>query len=167
VGGSAASTDAAAPADRPPTPNPSPPLRGGRGEGQSLLLRQTAWALAGFIVLIAVPAWADGTLGLGEVLAAVDRAPKLVAEIQAEVSKSNLKVADLTCMGARHGNQWTYLGGGRAAPYNCDIGQRSLHIEADRIYFDARGKSLGDVVKADQKRAKTFQESNFRWTWTP
>ena len=72
----------------------------------------------------------------------------------------------MTCLGARHGNQWTYLGGGRAAPYDCDIGQRSLHIEADRIYFDARGKSLGDLEKADQKRAKTFLESNFRWTWT-
>jgi hypothetical protein len=129
-------------------------------------IKRTTLALAAFIALVA-PAWADGTLGLGEVLAAVDEAPKLVAEIQQELARSNLKVADLTCMGARHGNQWTYLGGGRAAPYNCEIGQRSLHIEADRIYFDARGKPLGDVEKADQKRAKTFQESNFRWTWTP
>jgi excinuclease ABC subunit B len=35
VGGSAASTEAAVPDDRPPTPNPSPPLRGGRGEDGS------------------------------------------------------------------------------------------------------------------------------------
>jgi hypothetical protein len=32
VGGSAAFTEAEVPADRPPTPDPSPPLRGGRGE---------------------------------------------------------------------------------------------------------------------------------------
>ena len=32
MGGSAANTDVAVPADRPPTPDPSPPLRGGRGE---------------------------------------------------------------------------------------------------------------------------------------
>ena len=32
VGGGAAYTEAAVPADRPPTPDPSPPLRGGRGE---------------------------------------------------------------------------------------------------------------------------------------
>jgi hypothetical protein len=32
VGGGAAFTEAAVPADRPPTPDPSPPLRGGRGE---------------------------------------------------------------------------------------------------------------------------------------
>ena len=44
---------------------------------------------------------------------------------------------------------------------------RSLAIEADRVYFDARGKLLGDLDKADPKRAKAFREDNFRWTWTP
>ena len=129
--------------------------------------RRTALALAALVALATVPALADGTLGLDEVLAAVGASPKLVAEIQAEAARNNLRPADVTCLGARHGNQWTWLGGSRAAPYNCEIGQRSLHIEADRVYFDARGKSLGDLKKADQKRAKTFQESNLRWTWTP
>ena len=120
-----------------------------------------------FFTLVASPASAGGSLGLDEVLVAVDKAPKLVAEIQAELTKNNLKPADLACTAARHGNQWTFLGGGRAAPYECEIGQRSIVIEADRIYFDARGKSLGDLEKASPKRAKTFQESNFRWSWTP
>jgi hypothetical protein len=124
-------------------------------------------ALAAVTALGAVPARADGTLGLDDVLAAVGRTPKLVTEIQAELSKNNLKPENVTCLGARHGNHWTYLGGGRAAPYRCDIGQRSLNIEADRVYFDARGKSLGDVDKADPRRAKTFTEDNFRWTWIP
>jgi hypothetical protein len=123
--------------------------------------------LAATMALGAVPAWADGTLGLGEVLVAVGNAPILVAKIQAELGKSNLKAENVTCIGARHGNQWKYLGGGRAAPYQCDIGARSLTIEADRVYFDPRGKLLGDLDKADPKRAKTFQESNFRWSWTP
>lgn len=123
-----------------------------------------------FAVLIAsavAPARAEGTLGLDEVLVAVDRSPKLVQEIMAELVKNRLKPADVSCLGARHGNQWKYLGGGRAAPYSCDIGQRALSIEADRVYFDPNGKSLGNLDKADPKRAKTFQESNFRWTWTP
>ena len=124
-----------------------------------------AWA--GLIALVAAPAWAAGSLGLDEVLVAVAKAPKLVAEIQAELSKNNLKPGDVTCIGARHGNQWTYLGGGRAAPYGCEIGQRSLSIEADRVYFDASGKLLGDLEKASPKRAKTFREDNFRWSWTP
>ena len=128
---------------------------------------RAAFALASFVALAVAPVRADGSLGLDDVLVAVSKSPNLVVEIQAELAKDNLKPQDVTCMGARHGNQWTYLGGGRAAPYQCAIGKRSITIQADRVYFDTRGKSLGDVDKADQKRAKTFQESNFRWTWTP
>ncbi len=40
VGGSAAFTEAAVPADRPPTPDPSPPLRG-RRRGEDAAERKT------------------------------------------------------------------------------------------------------------------------------
>jgi hypothetical protein len=124
-------------------------------------------ALASLFALAAVPARADGTLGLGEVLFAVGKAPKLVAEIRAELDRNGLKVAAVTCIAARHGNHWKYLGGGRAAPYRCEIGKRKVSIEADRVYFDERGKLLGDLDKADPKHAKTFREDNFRWSWLP
>jgi hypothetical protein len=88
-------------------------------------------------------------------------------EIQSELDSNDLKASNVTCIGARHGNHWTYLGGGRAAPYQCRVGKRTVAIEADRVYFDASGKVLGDLDKADPKRAKTFREDNFRWTWTP
>ena len=130
------------------------------------VLRKCA-ALASLLVVAAAPAWADGTLGLGEVLMAVVKAPKLVAEIQAELDRNGLKVPDVTCIAARHGNHWKYLGGGRAAPYGCEIGKRTVSIEADRVYFDEHGKLLGDLDRADPKHAKTFKEDNFRWTWTP
>jgi hypothetical protein len=73
--------------------------------------RRTALTSAGLIALAIAPARADGTLGLGEVIAAVAKAPKLVTEIQGELGRSNLKAEGVTCMGARHGNHWTYLGG--------------------------------------------------------
>jgi hypothetical protein len=132
-----------------------------------ILAKRAASRALAFILVAAFPAWAEGTLGLDEVLAAVVNAPKLVTEIRSELDKDNLKVEAVTCIAARHGNHWTYLGGGRAAPYECAIGHRTLRIEADRVYFDARGKLLGDLDKADPKRAKTFREDNFRWTWTP
>jgi hypothetical protein len=125
------------------------------------------WTATAAILLAAVPAHAEGSLGLDEVITAVAKSPKLVAEIQAELAKNNLKADGVTCIAARHGNHWTYLGGGRAAPYECEIGKRTIHIEADRVYFDERGRSLGDLDKADPKHAKTFREDNFRWTWTP
>jgi hypothetical protein len=130
-------------------------------------VKRVVLALAGFVTLAAACAWADGTLGLDEVLTAVAKAPKLVAEIRAGLDSNHLKPGHVTCIGARHGNHWKYLGGGRAAPYQCEIGRRSLRIEADRVYFDARGKLVGDIEETVPKRASTFQESNFRWTWTP
>jgi hypothetical protein len=134
-----------------------------------MVRRRIKWAVfafAAFVTLAAAPAWADGTLGLDEVLTVVAKAPKLVTEIGAELDSNHLEPGRVICIGARHGNHWKYLSGGRAAPYRCEIGQRSLKIEADRVYFDARGKLVGDP-KAEPKRAKTFQESNFRWSWTP
>jgi hypothetical protein len=135
-----------------------------RTKGERL---SAALMVAGFMAPATSAAWADGTLGLGEVLVAVDKAPKLVGEIKAELSKKSLKSGDVTCLGARHGNHWTYLGGARAAPYECAIGQHSLRIEADRVYFDARGRLLGDLDHSSPQRAKTFREDNFRWTWAP
>jgi hypothetical protein len=125
----------------------------------------SALALIGLITISSAPAHAEGTLGLGEVLLAVERVPKLVTEINAELGKAQLRAENVTCIAARHGNHWSFLGGARAAPYECRIGQRTLLIEADRIYLDSRGKALGDLDRADPKQARTFSESNFRWTW--
>lgn len=128
-----------------------------------------ALALAGLCAVWTAPAWAPGSLGLDEVLEAVTGAPKLVAEINAELAKAGLKVEDVVCSGARHGNHWKYLGGGRAAPYECMIGKREIEIDADRTYYDERGRALGNVDEVAAKkafaRAKTFRETNFRWTW--
>jgi hypothetical protein len=70
-------------------------------------------SLLGAIFALSTPAWAPGTLGLDEVLAAVKTEPKLLAEIERELKKDGSKADRLTCMGARHGNQWKYLGGAR------------------------------------------------------
>jgi hypothetical protein len=108
-----------------------------------------------------------GSLGLDEILETVKADPKLTAEINGELKTNNLKAETVVCSGFRHGHAWPELSGARAAPYTCDIGKRRLTIEADRIYFDAKGKPLGDMKKANKKRADSFKESNFRWQWKP
>jgi hypothetical protein len=127
------------------------------------------------LVLAALPvagaARAEGSLGLDEVLDAVKGAPQLVSEIDVELRKRDIKANQVICIGARHGNQWKHLGGGRAAPYACEIGDRRLTVEADRTYFDINGKRLGQLGQAPDKvlfaRAKSFRETNLRWTWKP
>jgi hypothetical protein len=110
-------------------------------------------------------------MGLDEVLQAVRSEPKLVSEIEVERRKHDLKVPEIVCIAARHGNQWRFLGGGRAAPYECTIGDRTVTIEAERIYYDVNGRKLGQLGQAPDKllfdRAKYFREIKFRWTWRP
>jgi hypothetical protein len=125
-------------------------------------------ALLAFILVVGIgPAWAPGSLSLQDVLAAVKDVPKLEAEITGELKSSGLNAEKVVCWAARHGNHWKYLGGKRAAPYECESGQRKLTIEAEITYYDAKGRSLGDADVADPRRAKTFREKNFRWAWSP
>jgi hypothetical protein len=116
-------------------------------------IRRNILALSALAFFSVTPARADGTLGLDEVLTAVAKAPKLVVEIRAELDKDNLKAENVTCLGARHGNQWKYLGGGRAAPYRCDIGKRSIVIEADRLFRRA-GQIAGRCRKGRSEAGK-------------
>jgi hypothetical protein len=127
-------------------------------------------AAASVVVLLGIAAavaQGGGSLGLDDVLEAVKADPKLVAEIQDELKESGLKADGVVCSGFRHGNQWVELSGARAAPYECDIGKRKIVIEASRMYFDVGKKPLGDMKRANPKRADSFKESNFRWTWKP
>ena len=77
----------------------------------------------------------------------------------------------MVCIADRHGNHWKFLGGGRAAPYECSIGDRLLKIDAERTYYDINGHKLGQLGQAPDKRlferAKSFRESNVRWAWSP
>lgn len=121
--------------------------------------------LLGALVALSTPAWAPGSLGLDGVLVAVKSEPNWSPRSSARLKQDGLKANRVICIGARHGNQWKYLGGARAAPYSCVIGKRELTIEADCTYYDAQGRSLGDVEHASFTEAKTFRQTNFRWTW--
>ncbi len=122
-------------------------------------------ALIAVALACATPARADGTLGLGDVLAAVRTAPRLVAEVTDALDKNGLAAANVTCLGARHGRHWVHLGGMRAAPYRCKIGNRELTIEADRIYVDARGRNIADRDPMAPRNATAFRERHIRWEW--
>ena len=128
-------------------------------------------ALAGLCIVWSLPASGEGSLGLVEVLEAVKMEPQLVSQIEVELRKRDLKAPGTVCIAARHGNQWRLLGGGRAAPYECRIGDRTLRIDAVRTYFDGNGRRLGQLGQAPDdllfNKARHFREGNFRWTWSP
>ena len=100
-------------------------------------------SLLGAILALSTPAWAPGTLGLDEVLAAVKAEPKLVAEIERELKKDGRKADRLTCMGARHGSQWKYLGGARRPLFVRHRPTGNHHRGRPRLLRCQRPKSRG------------------------
>jgi len=69
--------------------------------------------------------------------------PDLLRQIDVELRRSYLKEGDVTCVASLLGDQWKSMSGGQCAPYQCRFGDRTLRIEAERTYFDARGKAPG------------------------
>lgn len=108
---------------------------------------------------------------LTEILKAGRDTPDLLRQIDVELRKGYLKEGDVTCVASSLGEQWKSMGGGGCAPYQCQFGDRTLRIEADRTYFDGRGKRLGRPGDAPDAalfdKAKSFRENNLRWGWTP
>jgi hypothetical protein len=105
------------------------------------------------------------SLPLSEIVKVGRDVPDLLRQIDVELRRNYLKEGDVACAAAPVG-----AGGGRGAPYLCRFGDRTLRIEADRTFFDGRGKRLSrsesdDTAQVD--RAKSFRENNLRWTWTP
>ena len=108
---------------------------------------------------------------LKDVLKAGRDTPDLLRQIDVELRRSYLKEGDVTCVASLLGDQWKSMSGGQCAPYQCRFGDRTLRIEAERTYFDARGKRLGRPGEMPDEallnRAKSFRENNLRWGWTP
>jgi hypothetical protein len=128
-------------------------------------------ALASVCVAWVSPVSAQSSLTLAEMLEVVRSEPQLVSQIEVELRKRDLKVPQIGCVAARHGNQWRFLVGGRASPYECRIGDRTVRVDAERIYFDGNGRKLGQLGQAPDNvlfnRAKFLREGRFRWTWRP
>jgi hypothetical protein len=96
--------------------------------------------------------------------------PDLLRQIDVELRRNNLKEGDVSCLAAPLGGPSKPLGGGGGAPYQCQFGDRTLRIEADRAFFDGRGKRLGQTGEAPEtmpERARSFRENNLRWFWAP
>src|SRR5262245_59026294 len=101
--------------------------------------------LAGFVALApSAPAQEGGrpaqsqeqrSLPLAEILKVGRDTPDLLRQIDVELRRNHLKEGDVSCGAAPLGAR-----GGQGAPYRCQFGDRTLRIEADRTFFDGRGK---------------------------
>jgi hypothetical protein len=111
------------------------------------------------------------SLPLAEILKVGRDTPDLLRQIDVELRRNYLKEGDVTCVASPLGGRLRSMGGGRGAPYQCQFGDRTLRIEADRTFFDVGGKRLGRSGEMPDpmllNRAKSFRENNLRWGWSP
>ena len=109
-------------------------------------------------------------VSLQDLIGMVQVEPGLAREIDVELRRQDLRAAGNVCLATPLGPEWHLIGTTAGAPYECRIGSSLLRIEAQRTYFDANGRRLGQVGQAPQAllftRARYFREGNFRWTWS-
>jgi hypothetical protein len=123
---------------------------------------------AGITALLGLTAaLAGGSVGFDEVMQFAAQNRKLEKEIKSSIREQRLRQIDIQCVAARFGNQWTYLGGDRAPPFTCQIGNRVLTINSKLDFFDAAGRLIkGGMDNPDIfRKAHTFKGKRPAWSW--
>lgn len=121
-----------------------------------------------FAALLGITAaFAEGSVGFDEVMQFAAQNRKLAREIKNSIREQRLRQTDIQCAAARFGNQWTYLGGDRAPPFTCHIGNRVLTINGEIDFFDAAGRKIkGGLDNPDVfRKARSFKGKKPAWSW--
>lgn len=123
-----------------------------------------------FAIVIALAAWgstaqAGGSIALTDAMANFDAPPALIDEIEGAIRTANVAADDVICGATRFGRHWTHLGGGRASPYECPIGDKTLVITGTHEYRDAMGKVLPQDGLGLEQHAASVRDVDIRWEW--
>lgn len=124
------------------------------------------WAIAVLVSMSAGPAHAGGSVALAERIGLVGQDTRLMGEIAEQLAKSNLQIGDVICSGTRLGHQWQHLGGLRVLPYACPIGDRTLMVDGQRLFFDNAGRQVDtDAGGSAFEGAAYVSEFGPTWSW--
>jgi hypothetical protein len=107
-----------------------------------------------------------GSLSLDEMMTLIDKSPHLKREVTDAVAKAKVKADEIGCDARRFPGQWRNLGGERAPPYVCKIGDKWLEVHATVRVTGRGGKSFENITREAMKSATTVTETNPMWKWT-
>ncbi|MCZ7595488.1 MAG: hypothetical protein M5U16_11740 [Hyphomicrobium sp.] len=106
-----------------------------------------------------------GSITLEEVIDQLQDNQALVNEVLAELKVQKLKAEELNCVGFRFGGYWLNLGGARAVPYECEIGNKKLNIDGTVHVYDDDGTELDRTDKKSFERATEYRQADITWRW--
>lgn len=122
-------------------------------------------ALAYSLVLITPQANAGGSISLGEAMKNFEAPPALIDELQEAARTANTTLDAIICGATRFGRHWTNLGGGRASPYKCPIGKKTLMITGTHEFRDAAGNVLAPDSPGLNAGAASVRDIDITWQW--
>lgn len=131
----------------------------------SRLLSSAAAACIATVISFGTPAAAGGSITLKDVLAAAKSANGLEEEVSKSLEESKTGEGDVVCSATRLGRHFDQLGGERIAPYECDIGGRTLEVDAQVKMLDAEGRELEVSDPETPAKAAEVKEEGFTWRW--
>jgi hypothetical protein len=107
-----------------------------------------------------------GSLGVDELTAVIDQAPKLKREVAEALAKLGKKPEEIRCSGVRFPGAWVGLAGERVSPYVCPFGERWLEIRTKVRISGKHGKVYVQISPEAMRRADNVTESDPTWTWS-
>ncbi|MGD9671229.1 MAG: hypothetical protein AB7U75_19645 [Hyphomicrobiaceae bacterium] len=108
---------------------------------------------------------AGGSISLGDAMHNFDAPPALVEELEKAVREAKVTRDDVICGATRFGRHWTKLGGGRASPYECTIGKKTLVITGRHEFRDASGRVLAPDSPGLNANAASVRDVDITWEW--
>jgi hypothetical protein len=129
--------------------------------------RPSSWRIAVVLALgvIGPVAHAGGSIALSDAMTNFNAPPALTDEIKGAIRAANVATDNVICNATRFGRHWTHLGGGRASPYECRIGDKTLIITGTHEYRDGAGNVLDENLPDIHERAATHRDIDIKWEW--
>jgi hypothetical protein len=106
-----------------------------------------------------------GKIPLTQVLMVAAPYPNLRQSVKLALISAGQDKAAIQCTGTKLGVAWGALALRTIGPYRCVIGQRTLMIATQPVFYSAGGHRLVVTDKAQLGKASRVVESRLQWTW--
>jgi tetratricopeptide (TPR) repeat protein len=108
----------------------------------------------------------EGSMQLDEIEGALAENNEVLSVIKAELRRQNLDASDVLCVGRLVNGEWVSYYHERVAPFECEVGDRSLVIDGTLELVDPDGKIIDPATPGAHLRDDLeIRYSSVIWNW--